>query len=247
MNVSTAPFKNKTLLLFDVDGTLVQSADRADSRCFAAAYEHLYAKPFPSIDWHAYPHVTDTTILQTVIRQHFGRAASSQEIQHFEEDYIERLKQKRFQKPTDFFEIPGANALINRLLKEKEFLPVIATGGWIRPAHVKLQHIGIPSDQMIACGADGKTTREAIIQETLDLAYRHCDEFYKIVYIGDAAWDVAATRRLGMDFVGIRSDKDLDTLAALGATQVLPHFLDQEGFLEAVMRARPPIPEKTDF
>ncbi len=247
MKLSALSSQHKTLLLFDVDGTLVQSVNRADSLCFAAAYEHIYDKPFPSIDWHGYPHVTDTTIFQTVIGQHFSRTASSQEIMHFENHYIERLKQERLQKPTDFFEIPGARALINRLLREEEFLPVIATGGWIRPAHVKLQHIGIPSDQMIACGADGKVTREAIIQETLDLVYRHSDGFQKIVYVGDAAWDVITTRKLGMDFVGIRSDNDLDALAALGATQVLPHFLEQDVFLEAVIRARPPIPEKIDF
>ena len=229
-----------TLIIFDVDGTLVQSIDKADSRCFAATYESLYQKPFPTIDWRRYPHVTDTTIFQTVIQEHFDRNATSEEMKIFEAIYIQQLKQNRVEKPSHFFEIPGASALVNRLLKEEQYLPVIATGGWQNPAHVKLQHIQIPSETMLISGADDKTTREAIIGEVLDLAYAMHQDFQKIVYIGDEIWDVVTTRNLQMDFLGIRRNNDAEMLTQIGAKQVLPHFLDQELFLQAVSEATPP-------
>jgi len=54
---------SKTLVIFDIDGTLLYS-NKVDSQCFADTYEELYSEPFPTIDWTKFPHVTDDTILQ---------------------------------------------------------------------------------------------------------------------------------------------------------------------------------------
>lgn len=229
------------LIIFDVDGTLVQSIDRADSKCFAATYEHLYQRAFPTIDWRQYPHVTDTTILTTVIQNHFGREMQADEMYVFEQKYLELLHQNRQQCPEHFFEIPGARAMIHRLLSTHDHLLAIATGGWKRTAHLKMQHVGIPSQALLTSGADENGTREAIIEEVLELAHRFAKQFEKIVYIGDAIWDVVTTKNLQMDFVGIRRQNDHEVLTSLGATQVLPHFLDQEAFLQAVANAAPPV------
>ncbi len=236
-----------TLLIFDVDGTLVQCNDYADSRCFAATYEQLYGKRFPTIDWRRYPHVTDTTIFNTVIQQHFDREATPEEMWHFEAIYLQQLQQNRQLRPVDYYEIPGATALFKRLMADEQYVLAVATGGWQRPAHIKLQHVGIPSHAMLVSGADGKTTREAIIEEVLHLAHQRHGSFRKIVYVGDAIWDVLTTRNLRMDFVGIRRHNDPDALIKLGATQVLPNFLDQHAFLQAIATAIPPIAEKIDF
>lgn len=228
------------LLIFDVDGTLVQSVERADSKCFAATYEHIYKKPFPTIDWHQFPHVTDTTILQTVIQDHFGRAMLANEVQVFEQRYMELLRQNRRERPHYFSEVAGARAMIHRLLSMPDTLVAIATGGWRKTAHIKMQHVGIPSQAFWVSGADGKTTREAIIEETLEVAHRIEKQFSKIVYIGDAAWDVVTTRNLQLDFVGIRRRGDREVLTELGAAHVLQNYLDQSAFLEALEAATPP-------
>ncbi len=229
-----------TLLIFDVDGTLVQCDHQADSLCFAETYEQVYGRSFPTIEWSYYPHVTDTTIFQTVVQQHFARQATEAEVSAFQEIYIQRLQQNRLQTPEKFYEIPGAAALLHRLLADPNYVPAIATGGWQRPAHIKLQHVGIPSLSMPVSGADGKTTREDIIEAARRLACVIHPTFDKIVYIGDAAWDVHTTRNLNMDFVGIRRHDDIEMLTKLGATQVLSHFNDQEAFLEMVAQATPP-------
>lgn len=236
-----------TLLIFDVDGTLVQSTDKADSLCFAGTYKQVYGKPFPTIDWRRYPHVTDTTIFRTVIREHFDREAGHEEMFEFETVYVEALRKNRLARPHHFFEIPGARALVHRLLARPDYLLAIATGGWRRSAHVKMQHVGIPSQALLVSGADGKATREAIIGEVLELAHRIESRFQKIVYVGDAVWDVVTTRNLQMNFVGIRRNNDLETLQKIGATQVLPHFLDQDAFFQAIAKALPPMTEKVGF
>ena len=72
----------KTFVIFDIDGTLLYS-NKADSQCFADTYEEIYQKEFPTIDWRNYPHVTDTTIFQTVIQAQFGRAVEQKEVEVF--------------------------------------------------------------------------------------------------------------------------------------------------------------------
>ncbi len=229
----------KTLLLFDIDGTLVHS-NKIDSQCFAHIYQTIYERPFPSIDWRVYPHVTDHTIFGTVIRDQFQREAEPQEIQHFQDQFVALLQQKRQRQPQDFMEVPGAKRIIARLLGEADFTVGIATGGWERPARLKLQHVGIPEHQLVLSGADEQIRREDILQKAIDATRAQHPHLERIVYLGDASWDVRTTRNMGLDFIGIRRAGDLEVLHELGAQVVIQDFLDYPTVLRAVAEARVP-------
>lgn len=231
----------KILILFDVDGTLVCSTNRQDSLSFATAYKDIYQRPFPTIDWHQYPHVTDKTIIQTVITSEFQRAIDPKEIKIFQNHYLSLLEAKRKQNPEHYCEVPGARKTMEWLLHQNDFNVGIATGGWVKPAEVKLTHAGIPFGDFPISGADGQTTREEIIHQALHFAREGGTHFDKIVYVGDALWDVQTTRNLQMDFVGIRRRNDLDILTAAGAQTVLQNFLDRDQFLEAIFASKPPL------
>ena len=228
------------LILFDIDGTLVCTTNRQDSKSFAAAYESIYHQPFPTIDWHQYPHVTDTTIIQTVIKDAFGREPSESEIEHFRKDYISRLTRERMQNPQHYQEVPGAKNMVDWLLRQEGYCVGIATGGWIKPAEVKLGHVAIPTGQFPISGADGHPTREAILRKALSYAYQEHSHFDRVVYVGDALWDVKTTRNLNMNFIGIRHRHDVEVLEKAGAKYVLPNFLDQNRFLDAIKATGPP-------
>jgi phosphoglycolate phosphatase-like HAD superfamily hydrolase len=228
-----------TLIIFDVDGTLVHTTDRQDSRSYALTYERLYGKPFPTIDWRYYPHVTDTAIFQAVVGDHFRRRPEEAEISIFQEHYISCMKEKREQYPADYREVPGAKRAV-AYLQEAGFAFGVATGGWVRPAKVKLQHVGIPAEEFLISGADGKTTREDIIEELLANARHRFGSFEKIVYVGDEIWDVHTTRNLRLGFIGIRRRNDPETLLEAGAKTVLTDYLDFPRFLQAVREAEVP-------
>jgi|NOAtaT_7_FD_contig_41_654988_length_1367_multi_9_in_0_out_0_2 phosphoglycolate phosphatase-like HAD superfamily hydrolase len=229
------------LVIFDVDGTLVHSG-RRDSACFAGVYESLYGRPFTGLDWRKYPHVTDLTILDTALMQHFGRVSSEPEVQVFQEHYLFRLQEARDRDPFPFQEVPGASALIAHLQQQPGYRACVATGGWRRPAMLKLGHIGISPDTLPITGADGCRTREEILQAAIQDACSRWGDFEKTVYVGDAVWDVHTTRAMGLNFLGVGHVADVQALKDQGAHQIVQDFQDQPLFFEKIHVATPPKP-----
>ena len=181
------------LIIFDVDGTLVFS-EKLDSRCFATTYQQVYGLPFPTIDWRKYPHVSDTTIFKTVIQEHFNRAATEEEEESFRQKFTANIVENRKKTPTEFKEVPFAKQTIDRLLADDRFVVGVATGGWKAPAIIKLNFVNIPTAPLIITGADGKVTRDDITNETIANAKKQYDNIKRIVYVGDAIWDVKTTK-----------------------------------------------------
>ncbi len=226
------------MILFDVDGTLVYS-NKVDSLSFAETYQAIYEEAFPTIDWRAYPHVTDHTIFGTVIAERFGRAVRVGEIETFQDYFVNLLEQKRAATPEEFKMVPAARSAIERLLEE-DYVVGIGTGGWERPALLKLKHVGIKTDDLIISAADNKITREDILQDAIDQAQAQYGQLERVVYIGDAIWDIKTTRNMALDFVGLRLQGDFEVLSDAGANVVLKDYQDYSAFLKAVELARPP-------
>ncbi len=230
----------KTLLLFDVDGTLVYS-DRRDSQCFAKAYEEKYERAFPTLDWRQFSHVTDHIIFGSCIEQHFGRTYTREEEEDFRTLYMSMLREERRREPNAFREVPGAGAFWRKLEEHPEYDVAIATGGWCAPAQIKLTHVGIDPSELIISGGDLRETRDDILQAAIDTAtVRAGHSFDRVVYIGDAEWDAQTTSRMGLDFVGVRHRGDYDVLERFGTRSIIRDYQQPDHFWEAVERASPP-------
>lgn len=228
------------LVIFDVDGTLVYSGKK-DSLSFASAYKSIYGKDFPSIDWRHYPHVTDTSIFDTAIRQHFGRPTTEEEVLHFQSHYMALLRESRHHTPHHFQEVAGARQLIEHLMADGRYLVGVATGGWRQPAALKLGHVGISISPTLFSGADGKIAREAILEEVIDQARQlNGSAPTRVVYVGDAEWDVRTTRNLQLSFIGVRYEGDYEVLRRQGAQMVIRNYLDIAHFQELLQTACPP-------
>lgn len=227
------------LIIFDIDGTLVFS-NKIDSWTFAQSYKEEFGLPFPSINWNDYPHVTDETIFETVFLKHFNRKPTAKEIANFQTRFVNHLEANRLKSPLDFKQVPNAAHTIHRLLNMDGYSVGIATGGWALPAKVKLRHIGIDPSNLYCGFADNNYTREAIIHEALNHAKQHLQHIERVVYIGDANWDVTTTRNMKIPFVGIRFRGDRDVLLRLGAKHVLTDYNDFDGFLKIVAEAEVP-------
>lgn len=229
-------------VLFDVDGTLVYSGSR-DSQTFAETYEVIFGAPMPGIDWHSYPHMTDTTILILMIQSQFNRPCQLDELQAFESLYVEKLAEKRRSQPDHYRMVPGAKAMVEYLSDQSNVAIGVATGGWYKPQALKLDHVSIKYDHLFFHGANGHVTREGILQAAIDEARYHHPEINRVVYVGDALWDVKTTRNMNMPFIGIRWQGDHHVLETAGAQHVLQNFSDQSAFLSALEQAQAPAPQ----
>ncbi|MTB51003.1 HAD family hydrolase [Lewinella sp. W8] len=224
----------KTFVLFDIDGTLLYS-NKVDSQSFATSYERIFGREFPTIDWTRFPSVTDHVIFRTAFHDHFGRYPSEEERQVFEDDYVANLQRQRVSAPEDFREVPGAAALWRRLAEEDDLVTGIATGGWKTPASIKLAHVGIPENPPYAGYANGHFRRETILQTAIDRASAEHD-VQRVVYIGDAIWDVSTTRAMKIPLIGIRRQGDHHVLHQAGADTVITDFQNQDSFLEILRK-----------
>ncbi len=231
--------RTMTLIIFDVDGTLVYS-DKRDSQSFADTYEQAYGLPFPTIDWSKYPHVTDDTIFKTVIKNHFQREATEAEMATFKKAFTDSIRQQRVHTPDEFNIVPGAKQTIERLVEDVRYTVGIGTGGWKAPAVLKLNFVKIPTSPLFISGADGKETREQIIEDVLSQVKEQEITFNRVVYVGDAIWDVKTTRNMNLPLIGLRRKGDVDFLHQQGVKHVLPDFSDFDLFMEYIKQAVPP-------
>ena len=227
------------LVIFDVDATLVYS-DKLDSKAFALTYQTIYEQPFPSIDWKTYPHVTDDTIFNTVIQQHFQRNATLVEMDFFKTEFTNTIIQNRQIQPSAYKIVPAAKEMIHTLLEQEDIVIGVATGGWKAPAMLKLKHVGIPTEGLFISGADGKMTRVQIIEEVLYNVQKAGVVYDRIVYIGDAIWDVKTTRQMQIPLIGIRYKGDVEVLKKEGVQHVLKDYENFPLFREIIDIAVPP-------
>ena len=65
---------------------------------------------------------------------------------------------------------------------------------------MKLEHAGFNPEHAVLASSDDGEERTVIMQKCLDALG---NSFQRIVYVGDAEWDVQATRDLGWHFIGV--------------------------------------------
>jgi len=230
----------KTLIIFDIDGTLLYS-NKIDSQCFAVAYKTVFGKTFPTIDWREFPHVTDDTIFKTAFKAHHNRWPEPAEEETFRDHFVALIEEKRKTNPTEFKEVPGSKNTIDQLLKDDQYLVGIGTGGWEKPANVKLKHLHINTQNVYMSCADNQPTREAILEKAIAAAKATNDSIERIVYVGDAIWDVQTTRNMQLNFLGIRRAGDHEVLAEAGAKNIITDYSDYNYFLDQIGKAIPPL------
>jgi phosphoglycolate phosphatase-like HAD superfamily hydrolase len=217
------------LLVFDVDGTLTRTM-AADTRCYAQALFERLRTPIDT-DWASYRFVTDPGIAAEAFERCLGRPPAPHELDAVRARFLALLAAQ-----DGYDEVPGAAALLQRLRLRRDVFLAIATGAWSDSALLKLRRAGIAVDGLPMATGDDASAREEILRLAILRAGRPFD---RVTYVGDGVWDVAATRALGIGFVGISCDGDATALRAAGAVHVLPDLRDADRLLAAAGVADP--------
>ena len=227
-----------TLVLFDIDGTLVDCG-KAAGKCFSAAFKEAFGVPCPIFAAEEVSGLTDAAILMEVIRR------LGLELDDFErrrafafERYAHNLSAELKLHPAR--EIPGANQAVRAVRSMSGCAVGLLTGSTHATARIKLESAGIEVSQFV-CGAyseDGES-RDALPPA----ARRRFAKLFgrdpgSVVLVGDTPRDIQAALATGCAFVGVATGPyNSEALAKAGAGLVLNDLTESRSLCEAIAAA----------
>ncbi len=211
------------LIVFDVDGTLVES-DEFDGVLYAKAVRDVLDIEVDD-DWTGYRHVTDNGILDEILDRHAVEMDRSVAHASVRKAFVALVRDYLSDRDGRLPEVPGARAFVDRLLAHPEVRVAVATGGWRETAAMKLRAIGLDPDVLHLSSASDAIRRIEIMQiaERRAMADKPAERRF---YFGNQSWDREAGRQLGWEFVGIGEDVDHSTR--------FDNFLDQGAIWEVL-------------
>ena len=222
-----------TVLLFDIDGTLLSSSGagrRAMERSFELVTGHRDALAFP-LDG-----MTDRAIVRRGLAL-VGADTSDATVDRIIDGYIACLPEA-LREPGDYHVYPGVRPILDACSGVDGVALGLGTGNIRRGATLKLARMQL--DAYFAFGGFGcdHEERPRIIgtgaergAARLGCARREC----RVVVIGDTPKDVAAALAIGAECVGVATGRySTADLVAAGATVAFAN-LAEEGVREAVL------------
>jgi len=218
-----------SLVLFDIDGTLVDCG-KAAGKAFSAAFQEAFGVACPIFKAEEVSGLTDTAILMEVVRRlNIGPDDLEQRRERAFAIYARNLERELKVNPAK--ELPGASRAVARIRSIEDCAVGLLTGSTEATARVKLETAGISFDQFV-CGAfseDGEL-REALPPAA---SRRFTNLFDRkprtTILIGDTPRDVQAAHATGCQFIGVATGPyDVETLEAAGARVVLRDLKDAE-------------------
>jgi len=184
-------------VIFDIDGTLVQSVEVDESLYVKAIRSVLGQVEFRS-GWADYENVTDTGILLQVLADN-TMPLRDDDIHEIEHVFVESLN-AYISKHGPFAEVPGARKYCQSLRESADHSVAMATGAWRSSALAKLESAGFETGVIPLATCNDSTSRTEIMEEALS---KIGTGFDSITYYGDGSWDEKACAELGWNFVAV--------------------------------------------
>ena len=181
-------------VMFDIDGTLVQSV-KMDEDCFNRAVKRVLNIDVEE-DWSTYPHVSDAGILGTVTSD-LDVPYRQEAQEEVKTEFIRLLQEHLDVQPVR--EIKGASRFLSELRKIEGVTLSIATGGWYESALLKLNSAQLDIRDIPLSSSDDHFDRVEIMK--LARARSGSMPRDRVTYFGDGPWDKEACSRLGYNFV----------------------------------------------
>lgn len=190
------------LLLFDIDGTILQT-NGAGTRAANRAFENIYgiSEAMTRIDAAG---KTDHLILQEIFMNELNRGFSQKEAEELYKLYIPFLEEETGKSETTV--MPGIPKLLDNLSTREDMILGVATGNIEPGAWIKLKSAGL--DHHFKFGGFGSDShiRELLIIKAKERALDHVDngtEIQKTFVIGDTPYDINHGRAAGAVTVGV--------------------------------------------
>lgn len=216
------------MIVFDVDGTLL-GGEEYDWRCFDDAFEEAAGLPMPQGYFPDLVEVTAQAIVHQVLPDEEPTRRKEIELRT-RKGFLERLRKVHAEDDRAFPAAEGAAELLLEI-RNRDIPIAIATGDWKESISFKLQAAGICVEGIPMATSSEFYSRADIIAAAIERAGGTLED---AVYIGDGVWDLKATQKLGVPFIGCGERRQ--RLRDAGAEFVLDSFHPDEfwGMLERV-------------
>ena len=208
----------KTLIVFDIDGTLTDSV-KVHQKAFSEMLIEIGVKNINK-EFKSFKHHTDSYIAKEIYENNQKSIFSDKKMNEFESGLNEKINK------VNINEILGAKELIKKLEKETDLGICYATGSLRRPAEHKLKSIGINFEDIQLVASDKILERENIVQKAIQNAQSHygIEKFDRIISVGDGLWDLLTAKNLDIEFIGVGL-KNKETLIENGAKKIFENLL----------------------
>lgn len=226
-----------TLVLFDVDGTLVLTGG-AGVRAMNRAFEELYnvANAFAGVPMAGR---TDQAIVLDALAR-LGRAVDGASLPAFRERYCALLAEEIERAAPGKRIMPGIRKALEALRQRADVSVGLLTGNFKDGARIKLAHFDLA--RYFAWGAygDDAADRNALVPIALARAAERgvrpvsCD---RVFVVGDTPADVACALSANVRAIAVATGPyDTRALAASGAHAVFADLSDTSAFLRVIHR-----------
>ncbi len=232
--LASSAFMRPTVLLFDIDGTLVATGG-AGRRAMVGAFADVYARP-DVFDGTSFGGMTDRAIARHGIVTATG-ACDEAAIDRALEAYLRRLEHE-LANGVGYRVFPGVYDVLDRVRERPGVAVGLGTGNVRRGAFAKLapgKLDGTFSFGGFGCDAEDRVellrTGARRGAEALGVTIDDC----RVVVIGDTPKDVAAAKGMGARCIGVGTGGVAPAeLVALGASSAF-ETLAEPGVLDALL------------
>ena len=225
LNESLRSGDTPLLLLFDIDGTLVDTGGKGMTALRKTALE-IFGNEGPPLDLAG---STDLGILEN-LHAHFGTAPCAERTHRFFETYHIHLEDSLTSNPTEGRVLDGVVELLQDIAAAPHAKPALLTGNTMQGAWIKLRHYRL--DHHFAFGAYGsdRADRNLLGRIALERALAHTGQAYgaeRTLVIGDTPKDIACAHAVGAKCLAVATGQfSEDHLAAAGADWVVRSLRD---------------------
>lgn len=219
-----------TVLLFDIDGTLITSGG-SGRRAMALAFERLHGR-FDAFDSFSMAGMTDRAIVRKGLGI-IGVPTTDEAISRGIDTYVEILAQEvRRVDDRTYYLHPGMREAVEAACSRSGVAVGLGTGNVRAGARIKLERVGIHDRFSFGgFGCDHEDRVELIRQGARSGAARLGVpvEDCRVVVIGDTPKDVDAAKGIGAYCIGVGTGSySVEQLLASGADRAFANFTDRE-------------------
>lgn len=208
------------LLLFDIDGTLVDTGGKGMSALRKTAVE-VFGGDGPPLDLAG---STDLGILESLY-VHFGIDPSDEQTHAFFEAYHRHLEASLETSPADGRVLDGVIELLEHLATAEHAQLALLTGNTSLGAQIKLRHYGLGHHFAFGAYGSDKSDRNLLGMIALERALAFTGRTYepgRTLVIGDTPKDIACAHAIGARCLAVATGRfSADELEAAGADWVL--------------------------